>query len=109
MTDASRTPTGGPSEEEAAGTGPVIRDKRRIDPETGQRREEMPAERYDRYATYFDPDLFDPDAAAGFDEGPLWHLFSEGRYAEVREAIAEMEQETPGWQASDELLSQLEA
>jgi molecular chaperone GrpE len=39
VTDASRTPTGGPSEEEAAGTGPVIRDKRRIDPETGQPRQ----------------------------------------------------------------------
>lgn len=39
MTDTSRTPTGGPSEEEAAGTGPVIRDKRRIDPETGQPRQ----------------------------------------------------------------------
>ncbi|WP_131103347.1 nucleotide exchange factor GrpE [Ornithinimicrobium sufpigmenti] len=39
MTDVNRTPTGGPSEEEAAGKGPVIRDKRRIDPETGQPRQ----------------------------------------------------------------------
>lgn len=44
MTDASRTPTGGPSEEEAAGKGPVIRDKRRIDPETGQPRQAPDAE-----------------------------------------------------------------
>src|SRR5690625_797167 len=53
-------------------------------------------------------DLFDPEGAAGFDEGPLWQLFAEGRYAEVREAIAELEQETPGWQPSAELLGQLE-
>jgi len=53
-------------------------------------------------------DLFDPQAAAGFDEGPLWQLFAEGRYAEVREGIVELEQETPGWQASDELLRQLD-
>ena len=39
MTDADRTATGGPSEEEATGRGPVIRDKRRIDPETGQPRQ----------------------------------------------------------------------
>lgn len=39
MTDADRTPTGGPLEEEATGQGPVIRDKRRIDPETGQPRQ----------------------------------------------------------------------
>lgn len=43
MTDADRTATGGPSEEEATGRGPVIRDKRRIDPETGQpRQQEQP-------------------------------------------------------------------
>lgn len=36
MTDATQTPAG---EGEATGQGPVIRDKRRIDPETGQRRE----------------------------------------------------------------------
>ncbi|QFG67521.1 nucleotide exchange factor GrpE [Ornithinimicrobium pratense] len=39
MSDTDRTPTGGPSEEETAGKGPVIRDKRRIDPETGQPRQ----------------------------------------------------------------------
>lgn len=39
MTDVHGAPTGGPSEEEAAGRGPVIRDKRRIDPETGQARQ----------------------------------------------------------------------
>ena len=40
MTDVNGTPTGGRSEEEQdAGRGPVIRDKRRIDPETGAKRE----------------------------------------------------------------------
>lgn len=38
MTEVNGSPTGGPSEEEAAGRGPVIRDKRRIDPETGRPR-----------------------------------------------------------------------
>src|SRR5690554_4408607 len=53
-------------------------------------------------------DLFDPQAVGGFDEGPLWQLFAEGRYAEVREAIVELERETPGWTPSDELLRQLD-
>ena len=44
MTQPEQNPTGGPSQEEAAGqgqdrTGPVIRDKRRIDPETGEARQ----------------------------------------------------------------------
>ena len=42
MTDPDRTPNGGRDPEdrdEAAGRGPVIRDKRRIDPETGQARQ----------------------------------------------------------------------
>ena len=39
MTDINGThPGGAPREEEHPGTGPVIRDKRRIDPETGQPR-----------------------------------------------------------------------
>lgn len=53
-------------------------------------------------------DLFDPQAVGGFDEGPLWQLFAEGRYAEVREAIVELQQESPGWTPSDDLLRQLD-
>lgn len=61
MTDVNRTPAGDPSdprlgEEEAAGQGPVIRDKRRIDPETGARRE-APADQA-------------PDGAPGAPDGP---------------------------------------
>lgn len=42
MTESKDTPTGGSErheQEEAAGRGPVIRDRRRIDPETGQPRQ----------------------------------------------------------------------
>src|SRR5690625_179151 len=53
-------------------------------------------------------DLFDPAAELGFDEGPMWQLFAEGRYAELREAIAERRQEEPGWEPSDELRRQLD-
>lgn len=38
MTDVDGTPTGGDPREGAPGQGPVIRDKRRIDPETGEAR-----------------------------------------------------------------------
>lgn len=63
MTDVNRTPAGDPSDprtggEEAAGQGPVIRDKRRIDPETGERRE-APADVTDV-----------PDGAPGAPDGP---------------------------------------
>ena len=44
MTDANGTPTEGDPREEATGHGPVIRDKRRIDPETGQARTPQAAE-----------------------------------------------------------------
>ncbi|WP_366555059.1 hypothetical protein [Aquibaculum sediminis] len=53
-------------------------------------------------------DLFDPDAGGGFDESPLWDLFAEGRYAEVRESIAELQQTSPGYSPSEELLDQLD-
>lgn len=46
MTDVNPNPSGDPSDgaaEEQGRTGPVIRDKRRIDPETGERREADPA------------------------------------------------------------------
>ncbi|MDF2096927.1 hypothetical protein [Aquibaculum arenosum] len=53
-------------------------------------------------------DLFNPDAGGGFDESPLWNLFAEGRYAEVRESIAELQQTSPGYSPSEELLEQLD-
>lgn len=97
---------------EAAATQPVVdesalryyarnRDLDRLEAEIRRLRAEHPS---------WQPpeDLFDPEGAGGFDEGPLWQLFAEGRYAELREAIADLEQETPGWEASAELLSQLE-
>ena len=39
MTDVNASPGQGPGEDEQEATGPVIRDKRRLDPETGQVRE----------------------------------------------------------------------
>lgn len=88
MTEISDTPPRGPSEEEAEGQrrGPVIRDKRRIDPETGQPR--VPAEPASSEPQDEEPDVA-PAADAGTAETHPDTLLAAERLEEMRRMQAE--------------------
>jgi tetratricopeptide (TPR) repeat protein len=66
--------------------------------------------RLQRLYPAFEPpsDLFSAPALSGVNEGPLWELYSEDRFDELRSAIAARQREFPNWKPSADLMQKMQ-